>query len=118
MKRVVSRNGSRVARARSTKANPRKTIPTGPRATDGTLIARDYTSPAMPTETFDARGRPRIWQHDYLHLRPLARDVAARGRALGEVGRVLDVGSGGAPYRSGFAARDYHRVDLDPKTLP
>jgi SAM-dependent methyltransferase len=72
----------------------------------------------MPTETFEARGRPRIWHHDYLHLRPLARDVAARASALGRVDRVLDVGSGGAPYRRHFEARDYLRVDFDPKAVP
>lgn len=72
----------------------------------------------MPTETFDPRGRPRIWQHDYLHLRPLALDLAARASALEKKGRVLDVGSGGAPYRLHFGTRDYLRVDFDPKARP
>ncbi|HEX6850103.1 MAG TPA: class I SAM-dependent methyltransferase [Candidatus Polarisedimenticolaceae bacterium] len=72
----------------------------------------------MPTETFDARGRPRIWQHDYLHLRPLARDLAARAAALGRIDRVLDVGSGGTPYRMHFVTRDYLRVDFDPEATP
>jgi len=48
---------------------------------------------------------PRLWHHDYLHLRPLARDLRERiGAAAGEarLARVLDLGCGDSPYRSFF----------------
>ena len=72
----------------------------------------------MPTETSDARGRPRLWHHDYLHLRPLALDLAARGLDVGLSGRILDVGSGGAPYRAHFRGGSYVTVDLDAAARP
>ena len=72
----------------------------------------------MPIETPDARSRPRIWHHDYLHLRPLAIDLAARGRSIGASGLVLDVGSGRAPYRAHFPCGTYVTLDRDAATRP
>jgi SAM-dependent methyltransferase len=61
------------------------------------------------------RGRPRLWHHDYLHLRPLAVDLASTIRsAVRErpVEAVLDVGSGPSPYRPLFGAVErYVRLD-------
>jgi SAM-dependent methyltransferase len=71
----------------------------------------------MPNETGGTRrGRPRLWHHDYLHLRPLARDLAqAIGAAVeeGPLETVLDVGSGTSPYRALFGSRVERYVRLD-----
>jgi len=69
------------------------------------------------------RGRPRMWDHDYLHLRPLAADLAVRLAGWGRPGgpaRILDVGSGDAPYRGfiGGAGPAYVRCDADFATRP
>ena len=69
------------------------------------------------------RTRPRLWHHDYLHLRPLARDLRERiGAAAGEgeLARVLDLGCGDSPYRSFFACsvERYVRLDPDPGVRP
>jgi len=69
------------------------------------------------------RARPRLWHHDYLHLRPLAVDLR---RVLGMSGevippwRVLDLGCGASPYRDFFPATldAYVRVDLDEGVSP
>jgi len=68
------------------------------------------------------RGRPRLWDHDYLHLRPLAADLAVRLAGWGRPGgasHILDLGSGGAPYR-GLIGKDavYVRCDLDGGARP
>jgi SAM-dependent methyltransferase len=66
------------------------------------------------------RGRPRLWHHDYLHLRPLARDLRDRLSRLPPGSRaILDLGSGGSPYRD--AARegaDWIRVDVAAAASP
>lgn len=75
------------------------------------------------------RARPRLWHHDYLHLRPLARDLR---RVLGQAHddgsggaatpgwQVLDLGCGASPYRTYFpgSLQSYVRVDLDPDAHP
>jgi SAM-dependent methyltransferase len=63
------------------------------------------------------RTNPRLWHHDYLHLRPLARDLRERiGAAAGEdrLARVLDLGCGESPYRSFFGGSVERYVRLDP----
>lgn len=71
----------------------------------------------MPHETGGTRrGRPRLWHHDYLHLRPLALDLASTIEiAVGEgpYENVLDVGSGPSPYRALFGSRVARYVRLD-----
>ena len=69
------------------------------------------------------RTKPRLWHHDYLHLRPLARDLRERiGAAAGEgrLARVLDLGCGDSPYRSFFggSVERYVRLDVDPGVRP
>ena len=73
------------------------------------------------------RARPRLWHHDYLHLRPLALDLRrVLGEAHGQTGtgmepwRVLDLGCGGSPYRDFFPASldRYIGVDLDQGVAP
>jgi SAM-dependent methyltransferase len=69
------------------------------------------------------RGRPRLWHHDYLHLRPLGEDVRARLSHWGRPGgplRILDLGSGSSPYREwvGPEATRYVRCDVDPASRP
>ena len=68
------------------------------------------------------RGRPRLWHHDYLHLRPLAADLAVRLAGWGRPGgpaRILDLGSGGAPYRELVGpGASYVRCDLDRTARP
>jgi SAM-dependent methyltransferase len=62
------------------------------------------------------RGRPRLWHHDYLHLRPLARDLTRTIEAAvgeGPLEDVLDVGSGPSPYRNLFGAKVARYVRLD-----
>lgn len=66
-----------------------------------------------------------MWQHDFLHLAPIARDLKARLSAAareGRLGRVLDVGSGDAPYaaaaRLETGASTVVRLDLDPARRP
>lgn len=69
----------------------------------------------------DYRTEPRLWHHDYLHLRPLACDFRDRIRAAGiPWERVLDIGSGDSPYRACFGDRvgQYVRADLDPAPRP
>ena len=74
------------------------------------------------------RARPRLWHHDYLHLRPLAQDLRrvlgqaqgdGNGGAAGGGWRVLDLGCGASPYRTYFpgSLQSYVRVDLDPEAL-
>jgi len=73
------------------------------------------------------RSRPRLWHHDYLHLRPLALDLgqalaAAEGNPPGAVEpwRILDLGCGASPYRAFFPAAlaAYVRVDLNFSAAP
>jgi SAM-dependent methyltransferase len=69
------------------------------------------------------RSHPRLWHHDYLHLRPLAVDLSARIWAAtrsGRLRRVLDLGCGSSPYRSFFdgAVDQYVRLDLDRTHAP
>ena len=68
------------------------------------------------------RSRPRLWFHDYLHLRPIARDLERRIRAaVAERAprRVLDVGCGESPYRRFFGdVESYVRVDAAPQAAP
>ena len=68
------------------------------------------------------RSRPRLWFHDYLHLRPIALDLERRIRAaVGEHAprRVLDLGCGASPYRRFFGdVETYVRVDLAPHVAP
>lgn len=74
-----------------------------------------------PERAGEGRGRPRLWHHDYLHLRPVARDLEARLGAIGpEVKRILDVGAGSSPYRraTGTLERTWIRLDLDGGTRP
>lgn len=74
------------------------------------------------------RGNPRLWQHDYLHLRPIANDLgdriggAVRARPLA---RVLDLASGSSPYRPCFGnagldrgLTEYVRLDAAPTCSP
>ena len=68
------------------------------------------------------RGRPRLWHHDYLHLRPLAGDVAVCLSSLADrSGRVLDLGAGGSPYRDATpegAQVRWVRLDRDAAAAP
>jgi len=69
------------------------------------------------------RARPRVWHHDYLHLRPLSRELErgiTAARAERSFHAVLDIGSGGSPYRAWFgdAARHYVRLDADAAHRP
>jgi len=68
------------------------------------------------------RSRPRLWFHDYLHLRPIARDLEIRiGAAVRErvPRRVLDLGCGASPYRRYFGdVGDYVRLDLARGAAP
>lgn len=69
------------------------------------------------------RGRPRLWHHDYLHLAPIARDLGLRLPALADglgAKSVLDLGSGGSPYRGLFPSPTglYVRLDVDPARRP
>lgn len=69
------------------------------------------------------RGQPRLWQHDYLHLRPLARDLETRIGAASrsrKLDRVLDLASGASPYRPFFGngIRDYVRLDANAAYSP
>ncbi len=84
-------------------------------------------SPAVAHGEGRRRARPRLWHHDYLHLRPLAADLHhvlghARGEPRGdaEPWLILDLGCGASPYREFFpAALDaYVRVDLDRAASP
>jgi SAM-dependent methyltransferase len=78
----------------------------------------------MPDPTVGSRrARPRLWHHDYLHLRPLSRDLersiatARRERSFRD---VLDVGSGDSPYGEWLAddASLYVRLDCDASRRP
>ena len=77
---------------------------------------------AAPQGKGPDRGRPRPWHHDYLHLRPIARDLEARlaepSASDGPL-RVLDAGCGPSPYRRLFppSAR-YVRIDRAPEARP
>src|SRR6185436_12370812 len=81
--------------------------------------------PPTPAESagHSDRGDPRLWQHDYLHLRPLPRDLidrigaAARDRGLH---RVLDLACGRSPYRRAFGdgIPEYVRLDADAVNSP
>ncbi len=66
------------------------------------------------------RGRPRLWHHDYLHLRPLARDLRERLSAFrAGAGTILDLGSGGSPYRDAApAGTTWVRVDVAAVARP
>jgi SAM-dependent methyltransferase len=92
---------------------------------------RPYTAPRREDDPLSehaanrgsSRGRPRPWHHDYLHLRPIARDLVLRlGPAAreGHLSVLLDVGSGAAPYRDVVAASGviYVRCDADVGTRP
>ncbi len=79
-----------------------------------------YTPPPAVPRGHD-RSRPRLWQHDYLHLRPLAADLRPRilAAAAGPLPRVLDLGCGFAPYRADFPpATAYIGADLEPGVRP
>jgi SAM-dependent methyltransferase len=47
-----------------------------------------------------ARERPRLWHHDYLHLRPLLVSLRESLGAVPDRARVLDLGCGTSPYRA------------------
>jgi len=66
------------------------------------------------------RGRPRLWHHDYLHLRPLARDLRDRLSGLPLRARtILDLGSGGSPYADAAGSgATWIRVDVAGAALP
>jgi SAM-dependent methyltransferase len=68
------------------------------------------------------RGRPRLWHHDYLHLRPLAGELARRLDLLAlRSGRVLDLGAGASPYRDAAPAEArtrWVRLDRNAATAP
>lgn len=73
---------------------------------------------AMPVDVDGQsdRGDPRLRQHDYLHLRPLAEDLEVRiaETARNRSGaRVLDLGSGATPYRECFGKRIGEYVAVD-----
>jgi SAM-dependent methyltransferase len=52
-----------------------------------------------------------LWSEDYLHMRPLLKDVRQSGRYV--TGRVLDVGCGNKPYRPWFnLASSYIGLDI------
>ena len=78
----------------------------------------------MPDDTGGRRrARPRLWHHDYLHLRPLSRDLErsiATARRERSFRAILDVGSGDAPYREwlGDDASRYVRLDCDAAKTP
>src|SRR5688572_26434261 len=59
-----------------------------------------------------ARERPRLWHHDYLHLRPLLVSLRQALAAIPERARVLDLGCGGSPYRA-LAPAGVRWVGLD-----
>jgi SAM-dependent methyltransferase len=78
----------------------------------------------MPDQTGGSRrARPRLWHHDYLHLRPLSRDLhssIARARRERSFRDVLDVGSGDSPYGD-WLSEDrslYVRLDSDATKTP
>jgi ubiquinone/menaquinone biosynthesis C-methylase UbiE len=64
------------------------------------------------------RSRPRLWHHDYLHLRPIA-DELERRLGASHACDVLDLGCGESPYRRFFdRAGTYVRVDLNREARP
>jgi SAM-dependent methyltransferase len=66
-----------------------------------------------------ARERPRLWHHDYLHLRPLLVALREHLRSVPERARVLDLGCGVSPYRALCpAAAQWVRVDLAAEARP
>jgi len=66
-----------------------------------------------------ARERPRLWHHDYLHLRPLLVSLRERLSTVPGGARVLDLGCGASPYRAlGPAAAQWVRVDPSPAVRP
>ena len=66
-----------------------------------------------------ARERPRLWHHDYLHLRPLLASLRERLASVPGNARVLDLGCGASPYRGcGPATARWVRVDLAPEVRP
>jgi SAM-dependent methyltransferase len=66
-----------------------------------------------------ARERPRLWHHDYLHLRPLLVSLRERLASLPGDARVLDLGCGMSPYRAlGPPTARWVRVDLAPGVGP
>jgi SAM-dependent methyltransferase len=66
-----------------------------------------------------ARERPRLWHHDYLHLRPLLASLRASLRTVPDGARVLDLGCGDSPYRALCpAAVHWVRTDVTPAVRP
>ena len=66
-----------------------------------------------------ARERPRLWHHDYLHLRPLLVSLRERLQSVPERARVLDLGCGVSPYRALCpTAAQWVRVDLAAEVRP
>jgi hypothetical protein len=66
-----------------------------------------------------ARERPRLWHHDYLHLRPLLVSLRERLSAVPGGARVLDLGCGASPYRAlGPAAAQLIRKDRSAVVRP
>jgi SAM-dependent methyltransferase len=67
----------------------------------------------------DPRGRPRLWHHDYLHLRPLVAALRERMAAFPEGGLALDLGCGRSPYRTlAPAGCRWVRLDVSAAARP
>ena len=66
-----------------------------------------------------ARERPRLWHHDYLHLRPLLVSLRESLGGVPERARLLDLGSGRSPYLAlAPASAHWVRVDVAPAARP
>jgi SAM-dependent methyltransferase len=58
--------------------------------------------------------RPRLWEHGFLHLRRLARDISLEAGRLSPGTLVLDAGCGAMPYKRLFAHCRFLGLDLMP----
>src|SRR6266508_5991654 len=66
------------------------------------------------TETQKSRLHPRLWEHGFLHLRQLARDMSLEAARLPPGALVLDAGCGAKPYESLFTHCRFLGLDLMP----
>ncbi|NNF09166.1 MAG: methyltransferase domain-containing protein [Acidimicrobiia bacterium] len=78
------------------------------------LKVRDPLSPSEVARIRRERARPRIWDHHYLHLNGLRREIAAALlETRGVAGPALDLYCGTQPYRSLLGERRTWGIDID-----